>query len=408
MRRAVLVTLVALGLVPAPALGSDPSAALAREIASPAGPGAMAPNLRAGADGRVYLSWVEPGAAKLSILRFSVLEGDRWSAPRDVATGDDWFVNWADFPSVVPLESGALVAHWLVKNGEGTFAYSVHTARSVDGGRTWRRPVVPHRDATQTEHGFVSLVPWDGDRVATVWLDGRQFEKGHDHAAATEEMTLRFAAVGPDGKLTAEALVDPRVCECCQTSAARTSEGLVVVYRDRSAEEIRDIGVARFVGGRWTEPALVHRDGWKIEGCPVNGPSIAADGRRVAVAWYTAAGDTPRVRVSFSSDAAARFGAPVEVDDGKPMGRVDVALLADGSAVVSWLERLAEGGEIRARRVYSDGRRGQAITIAKTSVERASGFPHMAHTGNRIVFAWTVAGKPPAVHTAILPVSAFR
>ena len=408
MRPAVLVAVVALGLVPVPALGSDPSAAPVREIASPAGAGSMAPNLRAGSDGRVYLSWVEPGTTKRSVLRFSVLEGDRWSAPRDVATGDDWFVNWADFPSVVPLESGALVAHWLVKNGEGTFAYSVHTARSVDGGRTWRRPVVPHRDTTQTEHGFVSLVPWDGDRVATVWLDGRQFEKGHGHGAATEEMTLRFAAVGPDGRLTAEALVDARVCECCQTSAARTSEGLVVVYRDRSAEEVRDIGVVRYANGQWSEPALVHRDGWKIEGCPVNGPSIAADGRRVAVAWYTAAGDTPRVRVAFSTDAAARFGAPVEVDDGKPMGRVDVALLADGSALVIWLERTAEGGEIRARRVWADGKRGQAVTVTTTSVERASGFPHLVRTNDRIVVAWTEASKPPAVRTAVLPVSAFQ
>jgi hypothetical protein len=182
----------------------------------------------------------------------------------------------------------------------------------------------------------------------------------------------------------------------------------VVVYRDRSADEVRDIGAARFVGGRWTEPTLVHRDGWKIEGCPVNGPSIAADGRRVAVAWYTAAGDTPRVRVAFSSDAAAQFGAPVEVDDGKPMGRVDVALLADGSALVSWLERTADGGEVRARRVYADGRRGQAVTIAKTSVERASGFPHLVRSGDRIVFAWTEASKPSAVRTATLTVSAFR
>ena len=221
-------------------------------------------------------------------------------------------------------------------------------------------------------------------------------------------MTLLLAAVGPDGQLTAEALVDARVCECCQTSAARTSEGLVVVYRDRSAEEVRDIGVVRYANGQWSEPALVHRDGWKIEGCPVNGPSIAADGRRVAVVWYTGAGDTPRVRVAFSSDAAARFGTPLEVDDGKPMGRVDVALLADGSALVSWLERTAEGGEIRARRVWADGKRGQTVTIATTSVDRASGFPHLVRTGDRIVFAWTEASKPSMVRTAIHPVSSFR
>jgi hypothetical protein len=400
--------LKALFLAAALGLASVPARGAVRDLGSPAAPGSSAPNLRAGSDGRVYLSWVEPGATKRFVLRFAALDGETWSAPRDIATGDDWFVNWADFPSVVPLGGGRLAAHWLVKNGEGTFAYSVHTARSADGGRTWRRPVVPHRDTSQTEHGFVSLVPWDGDRVAAVWLDGRQFGMGHGHTAASEEMTLRFAALGADGRLTAEAVVDGRVCECCQTSAARTSDGLVVVYRDRSADEVRDVGVVRLAGGRWTEPAIVHRDGWKIEGCPVNGPSVAADGRRVAVAWYTAAGDTPRVRVAFSTDAAASFGAPVEVDDGRPMGRVDVELLADGSALVSWLERLADGGEIRVRRVYADGRRGQAVTIAKTTVERASGFPQMVRTGNRVVFAWTEARKPSAIRTAVLPVSTFQ
>lgn len=405
--RATIVVL-ALALVTVPARGADSRAEAVREIASPAAPGGMVPNLRVGADGRVYLSWVEPGAAKQFVLLGATLEGDRWSAPRDVATGDDWFVNWADFPSVVPLGGSQLAAHWLVKNGEGTFAYSVHTARSSDGGRTWSRPFVPHRDTSETEHGFVSLVPWAGGRVAAVWLDGRNFAGGHGHGSPTEEMTLRFAAVGTDGSLTNEALLDGRVCECCQTSAARTSEGLVVVYRDRSADDIRDIGVVRLSGGRWSEPALVHRDGWKIEGCPVNGPSITADGRRVAVAWYTAAGDTPRVRLAFSSDAGASFGAPIEIDDGKPMGRVDVELLADGTALVAWLERTADGGEIRARRVYQDGRRRTTVTIARTTVERASGFPHLVRTGDRLVFAWTQATKPSAVRTAIMAVSAFR
>jgi hypothetical protein len=404
----LLLVAISLGLASGPARGADTRDVAVREITSPAGPGSSAPNLSAASDGRVYLSWIEPGMTKRFVLKFAVLEGDQWSAPHDVATGDNWFVNWADFPSVVPLEANALAAHWLVKNGEGTFSYSVHTAKSVDGGRTWRRPVVPHRDTTETEHGFVSLVPWEGDGVAAVWLDGRQFEKRPGQSKATEEMALRFAAVGADGRLSAEAIVDGRVCECCQTSAARTSEGLVVVYRDRSPGEVRDIGVVRLVGGRWTEPALVHRDGWKIEGCPVNGPSVAANGRCVAVAWYTAVGEIPRVRVAFSTDAAVSFGAPLEIDDGRPMGRVDIVLLADGSALASWLERTTDGGEVRARRVYPDGRRGQAVTIAKTTVERASGFPHVAQTGDRIVVAWTIASKPSAVRTAVLPVAAFR
>ena len=35
--------------------------------------------------------------------------------------------------------------------------------------------------------------------------------------------------------------IDARVCDCCQTDAAMTSEGAVLIYRDRSDDEIRDL-----------------------------------------------------------------------------------------------------------------------------------------------------------------------
>ena len=155
----------------------------------------------------------------------------------------------------------------------------------------------------------------------------------------------------------------------------------------------------RRVGGEWTEPRTIHDDGWVINACPVNGPAVAAAGRRVAVAWFTGA-PGPRVLVAFSDDAGATFGPPVRVDEGAGQGRVDLVLLDDGAALVSWLERGGEGAEIRLRRVAPDGA-GPAFSLASTSAERASGFPQMARSGDRILFAWTEAGSPPRVRTAL-------
>jgi hypothetical protein len=251
-----------------------------------------------------------------------------------------------------------------------------------------------------------------GDRrVGAVWLDGRNFASksdSHAHGASKEEMTLRHAAVSADGKLSEEAVLDTRVCECCQTSAAQTTEGAVVVYRDRSEKEVRDISIVRFVGGRWTEPKTVHNDGWEIQGCPVNGPSVAAGGRRVAVAWFTAAADAPRVKVAFSEDAGASFGQAIQVDDGSSLGRVDVLMLADGSAFVTWLERAEKGAEVRARRIRPDGSRGKSIIVAESSAARASGFPQMARSGSEIVFAWTETGPAPRVRTAVLNLADYK
>jgi hypothetical protein len=213
-------------------------------------------------------------------------------------------------------------------------------------------------------------------------------------------MTLRHATFSQAGMAGPDVLVDDRVCDCCQTDIAVTSDGPVLVYRDRSEDEVRDISVSRLIGGEWTAPSPVHEDGWVIPGCPVNGPSAAARGRDLAVAWFTAAQDTARVRVAFSSDAGETFAAPVRIDDGDPVGRADVLMLESGQALVTWLERTDGGAEVRVRLVAPDGETGPSRTVASSSAERASGFPRMARAGDRIVFAWTEPGKAALVRVA--------
>jgi hypothetical protein len=283
-----------------------------------------------------------------------------------------------------------LAAHWLVRSGPGSYAYDVNIARSFDGGKTWGKPIVPHRDGTPTEHGFVSMFAAPSGGLAAVWLDGRETKpEADDHDQGGGDMTLRYATMGREGTLGEEAALDTRVCDCCQTSAAMTTEGPVVVYRDRSDRELRDISISRLQGGRWSEPRTVFKDGWEISGCPVNGPSIAASGRRLAVTWFTAADDVERVKLAFSDDAGASFGEPIVVDDGKPLGRVETLLLDDGSALVCWLEWLPEGGEIRMRRIRANGTRDPAITVAPSGTARSNGFPQLARAGDQLILAWT-------------------
>ena len=381
---------------------ASPALADVRELPSPAGTGSGQPNLAVAPDGRVYLSWLERLGEGRYALRFAVREGDGWSAPRSIAEGSNWFVNWADFPSMIALPDGSLAAHWLVKSGPGTYAYDVHISRSNDGGDSWSSPLVPHRDGTATEHGFVSLLTAQDGSLATVWLDGREtrpdaVESGHEHDA--ENMTLRFARIEGQGTLRDEALLDARTCECCQTSAALTAKGPVVVYRDRSEREVRDISIVRLIEGQWSEPRTVFADNWEFHGCPVNGPSVAASGARVAVAWFTAVNDTPRVKLAFSNDAGASFGEPIVIDDGAPLGRVETLLLEDGSALVTWLEMQSAGGEVRVRRIRPDGKREPAITVTPSGTARSNGFPQMVSTGSRLVLAWTAE----RVRTAEMP-----
>lgn len=381
-----------------------------QDIDSPARTGSGEPNLYAAGDGKIYLTWIESSPDGQSALRCAVRQQDGWSSPQTIAQGNDWLVNWADFPSLAVINDKSLVANWLVTSGDEKYAYDVQLALSNDGGKSWSGPIVPHRDDTATEHGFVSLLLWSDDDFLAVWLDGRNFASSSagyaGHGEPANEMALIAALVDTTGDLSEEILLDPRVCECCQTSATLTSNGAAIVYRDRSSDEVRDIGIVRFQNGRWIEPEIIYNDNWKIEGCPVNGPAVDAHGERVAVAWYTGANDISRVNAAFSNDGGASFGQPLQVDDGNPMGRVDVIMLSDSSALVCWLEQNGEVGEIRARRISSAGARGSSMTIAETSPQRASGFPRMARNDEEIIFTWTDAGDPSQVRTAAAKISA--
>lgn len=382
-----------------------------RTTQSPTDGDSREPELTTTPDGRVILSWVEKLGDKRYALRTALLDRNGWSKAQTVAQGDNWFINWADFPSVIALKDGTLAAHWLVKSGSSTYAYDVNISRSNAAGNSWMKPIVPHRDNTQTEHGFVSLLPLPDGRLGAVWLDGRNMKnmkESDDHGPSPESMTLRYATIDANGNLSDETELDERVCECCQTAAAVTSAGPIAVYRDRSQGEIRDIHVVRQENGSWTKPQAVFADNWKINGCPVNGPVVASDGSRVAVAWFTSVADTPRVKIAFSQDAGASFSQPIQVDDGESIGRVDTLLLPDGSALVCWLSGNVDGGAIKVRRVRADGSVGPPAVIAKTDISRSSGFPRMARLGDEVHFAWTEFGKPARVRTAVTDVGAYK
>lgn len=402
---ALMLTIVALGR-DAGAATVKPADALPapRPLVSPAQAGSREPSLTAMPDGRFAMSWLEPADGARMALRFAAYDGAKWSAPTTIAAGDSFFVNWADVPSVRALGGDRFAAHWLWRSGKGTYAYDVRVSQSEDGGRTWSTAVTPHRDGTASEHGFVSLVPDSGGALA-VWLDGRKTE-GHDESAPgpMPDMTLRAASITHDRQLRGEVELDARTCDCCPTTAVITDRGVLVAYRDRDPEEVRDIYVTRREAGVWTAPHAVHADNWHIAGCPVSGPSLAASHSHVAIAWYTAAADSPRVYVAFSEDAGVQFGSPLRIDEGNALGRVSVTLLADGSALATWLEASGKEAFVRARRIPLAGPPDAAITVARTSAARASGCPRVARSGRTILFAWTEAGTTPQVRLATLSV----
>lgn len=383
-----------------------------RALPAPRPPDTGESNLHTAPDGTVHLTYSGAGAAEGErALRLATLApgAAAWGPDRIIVSSPRLLENWADFASLLVASDGALWAQWLERGAEGE-DYSGWVARSADQGATWSAPA-------PLGHEFVRLAPLSGGRVLAVWLEstrrGHGGQEGHGGgparapgAPAPAEMRLQARLLDPRGRSLGEWTVDPDVCTCCQTTIrALPGDRAVVAYRGHTPEELRDTRVAVFDGSGWSAPRWLHGDGWRIPACPVNGPAADARGGAVAVAWFTAAEGVARVQVKFSADAGATFGPAQAVDLGAPLGRVDLALLSDGSALVSWLERpgATAAAGIYVRRLAATGAASAAQLIAPTTEARASGFPRLAvRPGDRVVLTYTEDTTPTRVRTVLL------
>jgi len=322
------------------------------DIDPPSGPNAEEPSLFALEDGRIVMSWTEALDDGFAV-KVAIRNGDDWSAPQTVVASESLFVNWADFPSVAAFDDGTLAAHWLKETGDN-YDYDLKIALSQDEGETWGKALTPHRDGQSVQHGFASLLPMSDNKMLAVWLDGRAY--GGDEVI--DKMQLR-------GTVT---------------------EG-----------EIRDIALVRLVDGVWSDPVVVHKDGWEISGCPVNGPAIDAKKTSAVVAWFTQAGDIPAVKVAFSRDAGRSFEKAIRIDQGKATGRVDTILLGDGSALISWVEWTGSA-EVLMVCIAQPGKgcsARQAITLNKAG--GSMNFPRMVQTRDGVYIAWTQPGRETTI-----------
>ncbi len=374
---------------------------------NPADSGSRYPNFYTDDSGTLYMSWLTNIEEEIFALQYSTYQNGQWTQPQSINVDTNFFVNWADFPSVVGIDGTELAAHRLRKIEGGPYAYNIELSffDESDGGN-WSEPISPHEDGTATEHGFASLEPMNAEKVLAVWLDGRATENRADdeYADTTQSMTFRSAEISKSGEITNKQVIDGTVCDCCPTDLTETEDGYVAVYRGRGGNEIRDIKIARYnsESGTWSEPVTVHDDNWEIMACPVNGPSVVSNGNNVAVAWYTAEGDNPRVLVAKSTDGGETFGEPILVNesDYRVLGRTDVTISDEGTIYVSWMQEFEGQGYVMMREIQPDNSLSNPQTVGITDASRSSGFPQIALLEDSLIFAWTQTEPILRVRTA--------
>jgi hypothetical protein len=364
-----------------------------QKLETPAGDNSSLSRVFTDNTSNVYLSWVTQDPAKnMATLFFAQLDedGQHWQTPIQVARGNNWFNNWADFPSVV-IKDNHITGHFLQKSASGNYDYDVKLTMSADSGKTWLAPFTAHNDGVEAEHGFVSMMPQAKGNTFVSWLDGRNSKSTassdeHGHAGS---MTLRAGIFKSTGLAVNRWQLDQRVCDCCQTSAALTSNGPVVVYRNRSTHEVRDIFITRLVDDIWTDPVPVHIDGWEIAGCPVNGPVVMAKNQDVAVAWFTGKDQRHQVKLAISNDSGATFSSPIIIAKEQALGRVGMTLLPNKDIVVSWVKSEQENTELVLSRYSSKGVLLSNTPVTTINKSRRSGFPVITSVENRVFVSWT-------------------
>jgi hypothetical protein len=380
----------------------DTAAFRVRAMAFPGAAGSAQPRLTNASDGTPILSWLEPTDDGVA-LRYAMFEGDAFSPPREIVRGPDLMANWADLPSVQPITAEVWAAHWLRFDTQAPGAYHVATSVSNDAGVTWSAPVQLNDDSAAAEHGFVDMFAWNG-AIGAFWLDGRQLaEWSFDEPDKLLGTSLRVAQIDYSGNVVEREIVDELVCDCCQPDRAMAAAGPVVAYRDRTPDEIRDIVVRRKLDGAWTDAVAAGADNWRIEGCPVNGPAIAAAGDRVAVAWFTAAGDTPRVRFAWSTDGAASFERAFDLDGAGSFGQVGLVLGDDGAAKVTWWRAARSGGtDLVLRAVAPDGSVNEPRVLAHSAAAQPVDVPQIVKARDGVLVAWTSLDGDATVHVLLV------
>lgn len=360
------------------------------------------PFLTKSPDGKVFLSWVDMLGAQGHALRVSRWTGNGWDAPETIATGRNWFANWADVPSINALSDGSMLAHWMTKlSGGGTYDYGIRVARRDPASGKWSEIHGMHLEQKADYAGFLAFVPGEGKAVYLAPpppSSGDAHAGGgggdhHHHDGVGHRKTMRFIAFAGDRAApSGDVEVDADTCSCCPTGIAKTPAGLIAAYRDHQSGEIRDISITRQVGGKWTKPAAVHADNWQINGCPTEGPSLAAKEESVAVAWLTRAGGVSKVQIAISNTSGERFGKPLQLDSGNPLGRPALAALGgtEKRFAAIWVEKVtAERNEIRLRYLLANGTLSSPQVIANVPAGRLAGIPRIVANGDgELLVAW--------------------
>jgi hypothetical protein len=272
-------------------------------------------------NGGFYVAWVDHNANSQSDVMLARFDQDgaasgsavRVNQTEGVATA------WRGDPPSVAVRDRSVYVLWTARvEVDGKKGTDLYLSTSHDEGKTFNAAVKVNDDKLPGAHGMHSLAVANDGRIYVAWLDERNIQTpkpsrhaGGHHMESNREL---FVASSTDGGKTfsANRKVAENACPCCKTALAVSADGtLYASWRQVLPGNFRHIAVASSTDGgvKFSSPVIVSDDKWKLQGCPVSGPSLSADANgTLKVVWYAAGeGDAPGLYFAETRDHGRTF-----------------------------------------------------------------------------------------------------
>jgi hypothetical protein len=376
---------------------------------SQAGQRAAEPAIATGANGTIYMVYVEHHGGDGADVLLQAIGSNGAPIGEHVRVNDvpDAAKSWrGDPPTIALSQDGTVFVGWTRKYADPSASGNdLMLSVSSDGGRTFAAPVKVNDDTVPAAHGMHSLAVDGSGRVIMAWLDERNvtgkphemnMSGGQMHHDEGEPNSEVFTAMSTDGGRTfsPNRKISADACPCCKTSLLAAADGTVyAAWRQVLEGDHRHIALASSHDGgvTFTPGVIVSNDNWQLSACPVSGAALASrENGEVELTWYTeGAAGPPGLYFTHSHDGGKTFSDRELMSDQAKSG---TPALAGNTCVFN-----SKDGGVRAQTVSEERQAENAVAIADASLPAAA-----SSVGKTIVAFVRAAGDSSSVWVEVL------
>lgn len=279
--------------------------------------------------------WLAKVENQKILVLHSADNGQHFSSPVAVnAEPENIGAEGENRPKIAVTRNGTLHLTWTLLLPQ-PYTGEIRYSRSIDGGKTFSAPITLNDDKRLTSHRFDALISDGGDKLAVVWLDGRDRDAAKEKGETFSGVSV-YMARSDDGGVSfhANRKLAEHTCECCRTALTWTADGPVALWRNLYGTNTRDFALANPDSGKVRRLA---DDEWSIDACPHHGGWIATgDNDTLHAVWYTQGKN--RQGLFYRRVKGDRMSAPMAF--GNPLAQAGHATVAaEGNIVlIAWRE----------------------------------------------------------------------